>query len=366
MGQNLTYQFRVKSNIGFLKDQSRKVNFVFNYCNDIQKQAVKRGNKWPTGYDFTYLTAGSSTILGLHSGTIGVICLKYAQSRKNSNKAWLKWRTYKTNGWVPLKGQYLKVKEDFFVWHGKVFKVFNSRSIPQGAKICDGSNFSQDSRGRWYLNVVLEIPAKETDSLKNDIGVDLGLKDFATLSDGRKFEGPKTTAKYADKLAKAQRANKKRLVLKLHDKIKNTRKDFHHKLSTQLTKEYSLIIVGNVSASGLAKTKMAKSVLDAGWSSFRQMLAYKSVMNGVRYVEVNEAFSTQICSSCGSKPDSRPRGIADLGIREWTCCDCGSVHDRDVNAAKNILRYGQVSPVEGDLILGNCQSDVTGATFRRR
>jgi IS605 OrfB family transposase len=343
-----TYKFRVKSHLGFLNSQARKVNWVFNYCNDTQKQAVKRGNKWLSGFDLNYLTSGSSKLLGMHSGTVQAIGEQYAQSRRQHKRPWLKWRSKKHTGWVPLKGRYLKTKGIDFIWAGKTYRVFKSREIPEGAKIKDGSSFSQDSRGRWYLNVVLEIEAKTTTSKGKAVGIDLGLKEFATLSDGRKFEGPKSTAKYAEKLAKAQRANKKRLALKLHDKIKNTRKDFHHKLSTQLAKEHSLIVVGNVSASGLAKTKMAKSVLDAGWASFRRMLSYKSVMNGGSYVEVNEAFSTQICSSCGSKPDSRPRGIADLGIREWICSDCNAVHDRDVNAAKNILlRYRQVSPVVG-------------------
>jgi IS605 OrfB family transposase len=342
-----TYRFRVKSHIGFLNEQARKVSYVFNYCNDTQKQAVKRGQKWLSGFDLNYLTSGSSKLLGLHSETIQAVCAQYAKSRQQHKKPWLRWRSKKHTGWIPFKGRDLKIKGDGFMWAGKTYRVFKSREIPEGAKIKCGSSFSQDSRGHWYLNVALEFEAKNTTSKGKTVGIDLGLKDFATLSDGRKFEGPKSTAKYAEKLAKAQRANKKRLALKIHDKIKNTRKDFHHKLSTQLAKEHSLIVVGNVSASGLAKTRMAKSVYDAGWASFRQMLSYKSVMNGGSYVEVNEAFSTQICSSCGSKPDSRPRGIADLGIREWVCSDCGAVHDRDVNAARNILRYRQVSPVVG-------------------
>lgn len=347
MKQIKTFRFRVKSHSGFLNAQSRKVNFVWNYCNDTQRQAVRRGHKWLAWMDLDYLTVGSSKLIGLHCSTISSVCKRYEKSRKQHNKPWLRWRSKNNNGWIPFKGRYLKIKGDDFIFGGKTYKVYKSREIPDNAILKDGSSFSQDSRGRWYLNVVFEIAKEQQEKKVSVTGIDLGLKEFATLSDGRKFEGPKSTYKYAEKLAKAQKANKKKLVFKIHDKIKNTRKDFHHKLSTSLVKEFGSIFVGNVNSSSLAKTKMAKSVLDAGWASFRRMLAYKSVMNGVRYVEVNEAFSTQTCSTCGNLPESRPKGIASLGIREWICGDCGAIHDRDVNAAKNILRYGQVSPVEG-------------------
>jgi transposase len=101
---------------------------------------------------------------------------------------------------------------------------------------------------------------------------------------------------------------------------------------------------------------MAKSVLDAGWSSFRSQLAYKAVKHGAWFEEVNESFTTQTCSDCGALPDSRPRGIAGLGIGQWTCSECGGLHDRDVNAAKNILSkftagLGHETPEEGIPVL---------------
>jgi len=104
---------------------------------------------------------------------------------------------------------------------------------------------------------------------------------------------------------------------------------------------HAVNFVGNVNASKLAKTRMAKSVMDAGWSTFRTMLQYKCDSAGVWFEEVNEAYSTQTCSNCGHRPQSRPKGIAGLGIREWQCDACGSIHDRDVNAALNILAAGR-------------------------
>ena len=112
-----------------------------------------------------------------------------------------------------------------------------------------------------------------------------------------------------------------------------------HQLSTMLTQEYGAIFVGNVSSSQLVKTKMAKSTLDAGWSSLKTMLEYKSRQAGVIFEEVNEAYLTQICSSCGEISDNSPKGRADLKKSSWKC-HCGSVHDRDINGALNILAFG--------------------------
>ena len=142
------------------------------------------------------------------------------------------------------------------------------------------------------------------------------------------------------KLGIAQRAGKKDRVRAIHIKIKNQRKDMLHKFSTALVQEYGGIFVGNVSSKKLVKTKMAKSTLDAGWSGLKTMLEYKCHQAGVVFAEVNEAYSTQTCSCCGVISDSSPKGRTGLGIREWTCVDCGSIHDRDQNAAKNILAVG--------------------------
>ena len=211
------------------------------------------------------------------------------------------------------------------------------RNIPKTAKIGAGS-FNQDSKGRWYLNVCIEITTA-THALPNRVGIDLGLKDLTTLSDGRKIETPRFYRKSEATLATTQRARKTKRARTIHAKIANRRKDFMHKLSNQLTKEYGLIVIGDVSSSKLAQTRMAKSVLDAGWSDLKTKLSYKSIRNGGSCLEVSERMTTQTCSECGALPASRPRGIAGLRIREWTC-ECGTSHDRDVNAARNILRLG--------------------------
>ncbi|RJG00328.1 RNA-guided endonuclease InsQ/TnpB family protein [Noviherbaspirillum sedimenti] len=348
----LVYRYRVKSLNGLLNRQSRAVNFVWNYCNDRQKDALRFGRRWHTGFDLNKLTQGASRELGLHSGTVNAVCEQYAKSRSQKKRPYLRYRGKKNLGWVPLKGRELKREGDAFRFAGNTFRVFNSRALPEG-KIKDGTNFSQDSRGNWFLNIVIDVAVDAVAARQpvRGVGIDLGLKEFATLSTGEKIETQRIyrNAEYA--LAVAQRAHKKRRVKAIHAQIVNRRNDFHHKLSHRIVCEFDYIAVGNVNAAGLAKTSMAKSILDAGWSSFRHQLAYKAVKHGAWFEEVNESFTSQVCSNCGALPDSRPKGIADLGIREWKCSDCGCVHDRDKNAALNILRRGRATLTVGIPVL---------------
>jgi IS605 OrfB family transposase len=248
-------------------------------------------------------------------------------------------------GWVPLKGRDLKREGQAFRFAGNTFRVFHSRPLPEG-KIKDGTNFSCDARGHWFLNIVVEVAAPEPRPVRNGVGIDLGLKDFAALSTGEKIENPRYLRQLAEKLSTAQRARKRHQVTNLHARITHARRDFHHKLSTRIVREFDYIAVGNVNAAGLAKTRLAKSVLDAGWSSFRRLLRYKAIAHGAWYEEVNESFSTRDCSSCHAR--TGPKGIADLGIRSWVCAKCGVSHDRDVNSAQNTLfRSGHRTPAEG-------------------
>lgn len=342
------YRYRVKSLNGLLNKQSRAVNFVWNFCNDTQKHALKWRKKWPAGFDLNVLTTGSSKELGIHSGTVNAVCEQYAKSRKQFKRPFLRYRGKRSLGWVPLKGRDLKRHGDAFRFAGNTFRVFHSRDLPEG-KIKDGTCFAQDRRGNWFLNIVIEVADTEARPILNGVGIDLGLKEFAALSNGEKIDNPRHYRTLEARLGIAQRARNKRQVTNISAKIKNCRSDFLHKLSHRLVNEFDYIAVGNVSAKGLAKTKLAKSVNDAAWSSFRNMLRYKAITHGATVEEVNESFSSQTCSSCGSLPDSRPKGIAGLGIREWVCSSCGASHDRDVNAAKNILTLGRGAPppVEG-------------------
>lgn len=333
----VTFRYRVKSLTGLLNTQARACNLVWNYCNDAQKHALRWGAGWPTGFDLNKLTAGSCKELGVHSGTVNAVCEQYAAGRRGGGRPYLRYRGEKSLGWVPLKGRDLKTESKGFRFHGRTFRVFKSRPLPNG-KICDGTNFSRNTKGHWFLNVSVEVAEAQRRIPGSAVGIDLGLKSFAALSTGEIVGNPRFFHGYEAQLAIAQRAKKWRQVARLHSKIVNARRDFQHKLSTRIVAEFDLVAVGNVNASSLAKTSMAKSVLDAGWSSFRAMLAYKAIRHGATYLEVDEKLTTQTCSRCECV--GGPRGHAGLKKRHWCCPECGAFHDRDVNSARNILKRG--------------------------
>jgi putative transposase len=204
-----------------------------------------------------------------------------------------------------------------------------------------GGAFVEDALGRWWVCFHVDVTDREV-TANGEVGIDLGLKTLATLSDGVKIENLRHRAAWAQKLATAQRARNKRRSKAIHAKIANCRRDHLHKVTTTLARSHALIAVGNVNAKRLARTRMAKSVLDAGWSTFRSMLRYKSP----GYMEVDEKWTTQTCSGCGSI--AGPKGRAGLNERVWVCPECGAVHDRDHNSAVNILALALSAQRRGD------------------
>lgn len=236
-----------------------------------------------------------------------------------------------------------------FKFRGVVYCTMHLRDeLKPGAKIGAGS-INQDARGRWYSTSRLKLSAPASAPLSY-VGIDLGLHDLAALSTGDKVEAPRLYPASEERLATAQRARKTpKRVRNIHAKIANRRRDFLHRASAKIAAEFGLIVICDVSPKKIAQTRLAKSSLDAGWSDFKRMLSDKAIRHGGSALEVSERLSSQVCSECGSLPPAGPKGIADIGIREWTCSDCGTVHNRDVNAARNILRVGQHTLVEGAL-----------------
>ncbi|MFF4738125.1 RNA-guided endonuclease InsQ/TnpB family protein [Streptomyces sp. NPDC001262] len=206
----------------------------------------------------------------------------------------------------------------------------------------------KDAAGRYFASFVIDTdPAADAARMPDSdraVGIDLGLTHFAVLSDGTKVDSPRFLRRAEKKLKKAQRElsrkqkgsknrQKARLkVARVHAQVAESRREFHHQLSTQLIRENQAIGVEDLAVKGLARTRLAKSVHDAGWSQFVHMLEYKAVRYGRTLVKIGRFEPTsQVCSQCGAKDGPKP-----LHVRTWTCATCGAVHDRDHNAAKNV------------------------------
>ena len=206
----------------------------------------------------------------------------------------------------------------------------------------------KDSAGRFFASFVIDTdPAADAARMPESdrsVGIDLGLTHFAVLSTGEKIDSPRFLRRAEKKLKKAQRElsrkqkgsknrSKARLkVARAHAKVTDARREFHHQLSTKLISENQGIAVEDLSVVGLARTRLAKSVHDAGWASFINMLQYKAERYGRTLVKIGRFEPTsQVCSTCGVKDGPKP-----LDVREWTCTACGTRHDRDHNAALNV------------------------------
>jgi IS605 OrfB family transposase len=325
-----------------LSRMAREVNFVWNYLNELSSRSIRERGVFLSGYDLDAYTKGASRELGINSQTVQAISAEYTVRRKQFRKARLSWRksggVRRSLGWIPVKGQTVRYQNGQIVYNGHHFKLWDSYGLSK-YKFRQG-NFSEDSRGRWYFNIAVEFEAEKSKAT-GETGIDLGLKDTAVGSDGTRLEAGRFYRGLEDKLAVAQRANKKHLVKSIHAKMKNKRNDATHKYTRSMVNENALIVVGNVSSSTLAKTRMAKSVYDAGWYMVKTQLDYKCAHAGGVFIEVSESNTTQTCSCCGSLSPNSPKGRAGLGIREWTCDSCGEHHDRDINAARNILALGR-------------------------
>lgn len=345
--QTLTIKLRLRDKYDAeLNRQARAVNDTWNYVNETSRKAWQRDRRWLSRFDFQKLTAGASKELDLHSHTIQRVCHQFTYSRDKAKRAGIRWRGRKSLGWVPFnQGHVTIVGPGKIKFRDVIYETMHWREMPEGAVI-RASSFNADSKGRWYINLPIEVGCAEPRDA-SAVGVDLGLKDLATLSDGNKIETPRFYRKSEEALAAAQRARKTKRTRAIHRKAANRRKDFLHKASKAIAAEYGFIAVGDVSPSKLAQTRLAKSIHDAGWSDFKRMLSYKAMMHGGRMIEVCERNTSRTCSCCGVIPSSSPKGMGALRIRRWTCEACGVEHDRDVNAARNIARLGQQSLAGG-------------------
>ncbi|MFI9213013.1 RNA-guided endonuclease InsQ/TnpB family protein [Streptomyces sp. NPDC053253] len=269
------------------------------------------------------------------------------KSRKKSRRS----AEYTTSGFRFRDGglTLAKMKEPLdIVW---------SRPLPEGVEPSTVT-VSQDAAGRWFVSMLCEDPSVQplpaTDTV---VGIDVGLDHLLTLSTGEKIANPKHERRDRVALARAQRslahkapgdgANRRkarRKVARIHARIADRRRDGLHKLTTRLVRENQTLVIEDLTVRNMVKNrKLARAISDAAWSDFRSMLEYKAAWYGREVIAVDRFFpSSKLCSHCGKLAQSMP-----LHVRTWTCEGCGTTHDRDVNAAKNLKAAGLAVSVCG-------------------
>jgi IS605 OrfB family transposase len=344
-----TLRLKVKrESYAWLNTAAIEVNQVWNYANATSYKAARPytgAAKWLSAFDLDKLIAGATEYFDhIGSETIQRVNAEFATRRKQFKRAKLRWRVSKgakrSLGWVPFKAAQLKRRGKSLRFSGKSLRVFE-RELLEGVSWKSGC-FAQDSIGDWWLCVPVERQASQSVAPKDAVGIDLGLKDIAATSDGEKLQAARFYRNIEQKIARAQRRGHKRQAKRLHRTAARRRKDALHKFSRKIVNEYQTIKIGDVSSLKLVKTRMAKSVLDAGWGMLKTQLQYKGQQAGRSVIIVSERDSTRTCSNC--KALTGPTGLDMLVVRMWVCSACGVTHDRDVNSARNHLSAGRSPP----------------------
>lgn len=248
-----------------------------------------------------------------------------------------------------------------------------SRPLPQGAEPTTVT-VSRDAAGRWFVSLLCEDAIAPAPATTNAVGLDAGITCLVTLSTGEKIANPRHERRDRKRLARAQRelsrktkgsnnrAKARVKVARVHARIADRRRDFLHQLTTRLVRENQTVVIEDLTVRNLLKNgRLARAISDASWTELRSMLEYKCAWYGRELVVVDRFFpSSKLCGACGTV-----RGRLPLNVREWTCV-CGAVHDRDVNAARNILAAGLAASACGDGVRPQRESSRTGRSSMKQ
>jgi len=315
--------------------------------NDLQKMVITQAKKT---IDREWLATVSNIPLQQSVADLGIAYKNFFNSLKGKRKGKkvgtprFKKKTGKQSARFRIGGFSIKGEEVYLTKIGNVKPIW-SRELPSNPS---SVTVIKDAANRYFLSFVVEIDPVQIDAKNQSIGIDLGIKTFAVMSDGSKAESPnyskhdRKIRKFQKKLARQQKGSNRRTktrlqIAKQHNRIADTRKDFLHKLSTKIVRENQAIVLEDLNVSGMMKNrKLARSISLQGWRKFRTLCEAKSEKFGREFHVINRWEPTsQICSDCGFK-----WGKLDLSIRSVLCINCGTEQDRDENAARNINEVG--------------------------